>query len=145
MKQVWKRISALLLACAVLAALIPAALAGNSSEAYKIAVSAAPAVVTAGSTTIVSATVYSCDEADGEWSEYLGGGADVVELRKVDVHGSLLAQARLLGELVCPRLDGLEQVLGGELALERVGVCVDIAQNALAGLEQLGDPGQRTL
>lgn len=72
MKQVWKRISALLLACAVLAALIPAALAGNSSEAYKIAVSAAPAVVTAGSTTIVSATVYSCDEADGEWSEYLG-------------------------------------------------------------------------
>ena len=77
MKQVWKRISALLLACAVLAALIPAALAGNSSEAYKIAVSAAPAVVTAGSTTIVSATVYSCDEADGEWSEYLGGGADI--------------------------------------------------------------------
>lgn len=75
----------------------------------------------------------------------LGGGADVVELRKVDVHGSLLAQARLLGELVCPRLDGLEQVLGGELALERVGVCVGVTQDALASLEQLGDPGQRTL
>ncbi len=82
---------------------------------------------------------------DELFAGYLGGGADVVELRKVDVHGSLLAQTRLLGELVCPRLDGLEQVLGGELALERVGVCVDIAQNALAGLEQLGDPGQRTL
>ena len=34
-----------------------------------------PAVVTAGSTTIVSATVYSRSETDGEWSEYLGGGA----------------------------------------------------------------------
>ena len=57
------------------------------------------------------------------------------------MHGPFLAQARLLGELTCPRLDGLEQVLGCELALERVGVCVDIAQNALASLEQLGDPG----
>ena len=42
---------------------------------------------------------------------YLGGGADVVELRKVDVHGPLLAQARLLGELTCPRLDGLEHLV----------------------------------
>lgn len=41
---------------------------------------------------------------DELFAGYLGGGADVVELRKVDVHGSLLAQARLLGELVCPRL-----------------------------------------
>ena len=60
-------------------------------------------------------------------TRYLGSSPDVVELRKVDVHGPLLAQARLLGELTCPRLDGLEQVLGGELALERVGVCVGIA------------------
>lgn len=32
-------------------------------------------------------------------TRYLGGGADVVELRKVDVHGPFLAQARLLARL----------------------------------------------
>lgn len=34
-----------------------------------------PAVVTAGGSATVSATVYSRSETDGEWSEYLGGGA----------------------------------------------------------------------
>ena len=74
MKRVWKRLSALLLVCAVLAALAPAALAGGA-DAYKIAVSAVPAVITAGGSATVSATVYSRSEPDGEWSEYLGGGA----------------------------------------------------------------------
>lgn len=74
-------------------------------------------------------------------TRYLGGGADVVELRKVDVHGPFLAQARLLGEIGRLRFDGLEQVLGGEFALECVGVCVGIAQDAFAGFEQLGDQG----
>ena len=75
MKRVWKRISALLVACAVLAALAPAALADGGADTYRIAVSAVPAVVTAGGSATVSATVYSRSETDGEWSEYLGGGA----------------------------------------------------------------------
>ena len=75
MKRVWKRISALLVVCAVLAALAPAALADGGADTYRIAVSAVPAVVTAGGSATVSATVYSRSETDGEWSEYLGGGA----------------------------------------------------------------------
>lgn len=46
MKRVWKRISALLVVCAVLAALAPAALADGGADTYRIAVSAVPAVVT---------------------------------------------------------------------------------------------------
>ena len=72
MKRVWKRISALLVVCAVLAALAPAALADGGADTYRIAVSA---VVTAGGSATVSATVYSRSETDGKWSEYLGGGA----------------------------------------------------------------------
>ena len=75
MKRVWKRISALLVVCAVLAALAPAALADGGADTYRIAVSAVPTVVTAGGSATVSATVYSRSETDGEWSEYLGGGA----------------------------------------------------------------------
>ena len=74
MKRVWNRLRALLLACAMLAALAPAALAGEGADAYKIAVSAVPAAVAAGESTTVSATVYCRSEA-GDWSEYLGGGA----------------------------------------------------------------------
>lgn len=75
MKRVWKQISALLVVCAVLAALAPAALADGGADTYRIAVSAVPTVVTAGGSATVSATVYSRSETDGEWSEYLGGGA----------------------------------------------------------------------
>lgn len=77
MKQAWNRICALLLACALLAALAPAALADDSADAYKIAVSAVPAVVAAGGSATVSATIYSRNEPGGEWAEYLGGGAVV--------------------------------------------------------------------
>lgn len=59
----------------MLTALAPAALAGEETDAYKIAVSAVPAVVAAGGSTTVSATVYCQNEADGGWTEYLGGGA----------------------------------------------------------------------
>ena len=75
MKRFWNRICAMLLACAVLAALAPAALADDSADAYRIAVSAVPAVVAAGGSTTVSATVYCRDKTGGGWSEYLGGGA----------------------------------------------------------------------
>lgn len=75
MKRIWNRLCALLLACAVLAALAPAALADDGTDAYRIAVSAAPAAVTAGGSATVSATVYCRSDAESGWSEYLGGGA----------------------------------------------------------------------
>ena len=65
MKRVWNRLRALLLACAMLAALAPAALAGEGADAYKIAVSAVPAAVAAGESTTVSATVYCRRTARG--------------------------------------------------------------------------------
>ena len=75
MKRIWNRLCAMLLACALLAALAPAALADDGADAYRIAVSAVPAVVAAGGSTTVSATVYCRDKADGSWREYLDGGA----------------------------------------------------------------------
>ena len=86
MKRVWKRISALLVVCAVLAALAPAALADGGADTYRIAVSAVPAVVTAGGSATVSATVYSRSETDGKWSEYLGGGAVILSLTHLRAH-----------------------------------------------------------
>ena len=59
----------------MLTAPAPAALAGEETDAYKIAVSAVLAVVAAGGSTAVSATVYCRNEADGGWTEYLSGGA----------------------------------------------------------------------
>ena len=61
MKRIWNRICAMLLVCAVLAAFAPAALADDGADAYRIAVSAVPAVVAAGGSTTVSATVYCPD------------------------------------------------------------------------------------
>ena len=75
MKRIWNRLCALLLACTVLAALAPAALADDGADAYRIAVSAAPAAVTAGGSATISATVYCRSDAESGWSEYLGGGA----------------------------------------------------------------------
>lgn len=65
----------MLLVCAVLAAFAPAALADDGADAYRIAVSAVPAVVAAGGSTTVSATVYCRDKTGGGWSEYLDGEA----------------------------------------------------------------------
>lgn len=75
MKRIWNRICAMLLVCAVLAAFAPAALADDGADAYRIAVSAVPAVVAAGGSTTVSATVYCRDKTGGGWSEYLDGEA----------------------------------------------------------------------
>ena len=65
----------MLLVCAVLAAFALAALADDGADAYRIAVSAVPAVVAAGGSTTVSATVYCRGKTGGGWSEYLDGEA----------------------------------------------------------------------
>lgn len=81
MKRGCSKLAALLLALAMLAALTPAALAGNEADetggdAYRIAVNAVPAVVTAGEAATVLATVYQRSQtAPGGWTEYQDGGA----------------------------------------------------------------------